>query len=147
MKLAEVLRLLHQTHKETTRLLFDASVNESEAIRSAVAKADLALGNAASLVRQRLAGTQGINAICADPKQAGHNGKAQKSTCISQKRVASSQATVSANGNESATRAVAGVTPEDGLPDDEYAIQLAQNSWEYLDTIEHPSDRPSPRAA
>ena len=139
MKLAEVLRRLHQTHKETTRLLFESSVAESEAIRSAVAKADLALGNAASLIRDHLARTQGINATCANPKR-GHNGEAQKPTHMPQKRVAFSQATAAPNGNESAAQ-TASVTPEDGLPDDEYTVKMGQNSWEYLDTIEHPDDR------
>jgi len=148
MKLVEVLRVLHQTHKDTTRLLFEASVNEREAIRGAVAKADLALGNAASLVRQHLAGNPGINRTCADANQNGHNGKpsSQKSTRVQQKRVESSHPVASSTCTEPGSLA-ANALPEAGLPDDEYAVQLGQNSWDYLDTIEHPCDRPNPRLA
>jgi len=148
MRLADVLRVLHQIHKDTTRLLFEAPVNESEAIRSAVAKADLALGNAVSLVRESLSRSQGVNPACAEVKRNGQNGTAasQTSTRIPGKKVASCQGIGSSNIKEPATQA-ASALPEDGLPDDEYTVKLEQSSWEYLDTIEHPSDRPNPRAA
>jgi hypothetical protein len=148
MKLAEILRVLHQMHKDTTHLLFETPVSESEAIRSAVAKADLALGNAASLVRQRLSGSQGNSPSHADVRRGGHNGKAapQKSTPTAEKRIAFSHCADSDNGKEPPTQIVSS-SAEDGLPDDEYTLQLQHNSWDYLDSIQHPSDRPNPRAA
>jgi hypothetical protein len=145
MKLSEVLRVLHQMQKDTTRLLFEVSVNESETIHKAVAKADLALGNAASLVRQRLSGTQGINGTCAAAGQGGRFGKpsSQKSTPVLEKSAAALQLSASSNGKESAAQVVS-VSPEDTVPDDEHRERSGQSSWEYLDTIQHPGDRPNP---
>jgi hypothetical protein len=148
MKLSEVLRLLHQMQKDTTRLLFEVPVNESEMIRKAVAKADLALGNAASLVRQRLSGTQAINGTCAAAGRDDRFGKpsSQKSTRVPEESTTALQQSASSNGKESAAQVVS-VSPEDAVPDDEHTAHLGQSSWEYLDTIQHPEDRPNPRAA
>ena len=145
MKLAEVLRVLHQMHKETTRLLFEGSVSESEVIRKAVAKADLALGNAASLVRQHLVGPHATGRTGDDAQQESRPGKAfsQKSPHVPEKHTAVPQCAAPSNGTESATEA-AGVPAEDGLPDEEYTVQVGRSSWEYLDSIQHPDDRPCP---
>ncbi len=140
MKLTEILQALHRMQKDTSRLLFEASIGESEMIRKAVAKADLALGNAASLVRQQLSGAYGPNGSAAGV--ITHNGgfgkvSSQRSLPVSEKRAAPPRPALACKGNESPVQVAAGL-PEDALPDDEYAIHLPPKNWELLDAVEQP---------
>jgi cell division septum initiation protein DivIVA len=145
MKLPEILRALHQMQKDTSRLLFEAAVNENEMLRKAVAKADLALGNAASLVRQNLCGVKGGNETSVAAGQNGRYGKAtsQQSARVLEKTEAAREFIVASKSNEPELEVASGVS-EDALPDHEYAVHLPQTNWEYLDTVQHPDDRLNP---
>jgi len=145
MKFTEILQELHRMQKDTSRLLFEAPVNESETIRKAVAKADLALGNAASLVRQQLCGGQGSNGACSIVGQGGRDGKAssQKITRTSEKTPGTPRCVV-ARGVQEPELPPASGSPEDVLPDDEYAVHLGPGSREFLNIVQHPDDRLRP---
>jgi hypothetical protein len=142
MKFNEILQALHRMQKDTSRLLFEASVSESEMIRKAVAKADLALGNAASLVRQQLSGAHGTNGNAADITHNGGFAKAssQRSAYVPGKRPAALRPALASTANESAVQVAAGMT-EDALPDDEYAIHLPPRNWESAETVQNPDER------
>jgi hypothetical protein len=142
MKLPEILRTLHQMQKDTSHLLFEAAVNEDEMLRKVVAKADLALGNAASLVRQQLCGVQGSSGTSLAPEPEGRHGKAisQRSARVPDKIVAASEFAVASKAKEPELEVASGV-PEDALPDDEYVVHLREGNWDYLDTVHHPDDR------
>ncbi|HXJ95490.1 MAG TPA: hypothetical protein VMT20_21825 [Terriglobia bacterium] len=142
MKINEILQALHRMQKDTSRLLFEASVSESETIRKAVAKADLALGNAASLVRQELSGTHRPNGNAAGVAHNGSFAKAssQRSVPVAGKQAPAPRLVLASQENESAVLVAAGV-PEDPLPDDEYAIHLPPRNWESSETFPNPDDR------
>lgn len=144
MKLTEILQLLHQMQKGTTKLLFEAQVSESDMIRKAVAKADLALGNAASLVRQQLSGTQRTDRTFADAKKNGRSGLAasQRSDRTPEKGVAAAGYAISTQEKEPALQA-ASVPVEDAAVEHEELVDLRLRDWRYLDVIQHPADRPN----
>jgi hypothetical protein len=140
MKLIEILQALHRMQKETSRLLFEASVSESEMIRKAVAKADLALGNAATLVRQELSGAHGPNRNGITHNGAVAKASSQRTTPVLQKRSPAPRLVLASQGNESPVQVAAGM-PEDALPDDEYAVHLPPRNWESSETLQNPDDR------
>ena len=142
MKFTEILQALHRMQKETSRLLFEAAVSENEMVRKAVAKADLALGNAASLVRQELSGARGPNGNGAGITHSGVFVKAssQRPTPVPAKRAPAPRLVLASQPNESAVHVAAGM-PEDALPDDEYAVHLPPKNWESPETLQNPDDQ------
>ena len=145
MKLTEILQALHRMQKDTSRLLFDATVSEDEMVRKAVAKADLALGNAASLVRQQISGAHGPNGNGAGITRNGGFAKAssQRSIPVPERRAPAPRLVLTSQGSESAVQVAAGI-PEDALPDDEYAVHLPPRNWESPETFPNPDDRVHP---
>lgn len=142
MKPTEILQALHRMQKETSHLLFEATVSENEMVRKAVAKADLALGNAASLVRQQLSRAHG-------PKGNGatvtHNGSVAKAASYASapapgKRSPSPRLVLASQGNGSAVQVATG-SPEDELRDNEYPVHLPPRNWDYADTFQNPDER------
>ena len=144
MKLAEILQSLHQMQKETTRLLFEVPVNESEVLRKAVTRADLALGNAASAVRQQVSGT---------PETVAEIGRERRSVVAAPRkptRPAEAYAAASQPAVSNGTKQSLGqdrVSLDEELLDNEDLIHLRHRDWGYLDVIQHPDDRPTHRAA
>ena len=142
MKLTEILQALHRMQKDTSRLLFEASVSENEMVRKAVAKADLALGNAASLVRQELSGAHGASGSAAGiPHNGGFaKGSSQRPAIVHGKQVPAPRLVLASQGNKSDVPVAAGL-PEDALPDEEYAVHLPPRNWESSEMLGNPDDR------
>ena len=144
MNLPEVLQHLHRMQKETARLLSEAPVTDSEEIRAAVTKVDLALDNAASMVRQRVLGSSSTDGTPARSRRNRRRG-----TAVSPKAVGAAESGLFASGpatstqtNESPVQAVsvAAVADEGGA-------DVQQSAWDYLETIQHPDDRGGLRTA
>ena len=98
MKLTEILESLHRMQKESTKLLFELSVSENAVVRQAVANADLALGNAASVVRRNLCGAGPVALTRAEAKEDAREA-------------------VAASRQAAASRPIAPAPQETGIPD------------------------------
>jgi hypothetical protein len=124
--------------KDTSRLLFEATVSESEMIRKAVAKADLALGNAASLVRQEISGVRAPNgsAVGITPNGGFAQASSSRSTLAPEKRPPAPRLVLASKANETPVQVAAGL-PEDALPDDEYSVHLPPRNWESSEMLEN----------
>ena len=81
MNLPEILQSLHRMQKETIGLLLEVQVSESEEIRMAVTKVDLALDNAAGIVRQHVLGS--LSAAGAPARTGRRRGAAASSEAVS----------------------------------------------------------------